>query len=109
MQYYLWLSLERCKNLKHPYACEEKLQFCVVFFFTLGSVVDMLHAASLTRKLLERGSDAVSAITTSLKQVYHRNQVSEQNKQVSSLSGILEEFVPRGKQLGLPKHLSTQH
>lgn len=74
----------------------------------------MLHAASLTRQLLERGSDALSAITTSLKQVYLRNQVSEQSKQVSSfcmkhetsmwtvvfnimgLSGILEEFILRG-------------
>ena len=68
---------------EHPYACEEKLQFCAVFYFTLGSVLDMLHAASLTRKLLERGTDAMSAITTSLEQVYHRNQVSEENKQVS--------------------------
>ena len=51
--------------------------------FSLGSVLDMLHAASLTRQLLERGSDALSAIRTSLKQVYLRNQVSEQSKQVS--------------------------
>lgn len=83
----------------------------------------MLHAASLTRQLLERGSDALSAITTSLKQVYLRNQVSEQSKQVSSfcmkhetsmwtvvfnnimgLSGILEEFILRklGKTVEAP-------
>lgn len=97
------------QELETPLCLRREVTVLCCVFFTLGSVVDMLHAASLTRKLLERGSDAVSAITTSLKQVYHRNQVSEQNKQVSSLSGILEEFVLRGKQLGLPKHLSTQH
>ena len=53
-------------------------------FVFLGSVLDVLHAASLTKQLLQRGSDSLSAVITSLKQVYVRNQVSERNKQVSS-------------------------
>ena len=52
------------------------------YVFTVGSVLDMLHAASLTVQLILRGSDTQAAIATSLKQVYVRNQVSDQKKQV---------------------------
>ena len=50
-----------------------------------GSVLDLLHSASLTVQLLLRGSDLQEAVLTSLMQVYARNQSSEHNKQVVCL------------------------
>ena len=59
-------------------------------FASLGSVLDLLHAALLTRQLLQRGNDTLSAIVASLNQVYVRNLVSEQNKKV--LTSILRSY-----------------
>ena len=53
--------------------------------FMTGSVLDLLHSASLTVQLLLRGSDLRGAVLTSLMQVYARNQSSEHNKQVIRL------------------------
>ena len=53
--------------------------------FMTGSVLELLHSASLTVQLLLRGSDLQEAVLTSLMQVYARNQSSEHNKQVESL------------------------
>lgn len=50
-----------------------------------GSVLDLLHSASLTVQLLLWGSDLQEAVLTSLMQVYARNQPSEHNKQVVCL------------------------
>ena len=47
-----------------------------------GSFLDMLHAASLTKQLLQGGSEELYAVATSLNQVYARNQTSVQSKQV---------------------------
>ena len=53
--------------------------------FMTGSVLDLVHSASLTVQLLLRGSDLQEAVSTSLMQVYARNQSSEHNKQVVCL------------------------
>ena len=53
--------------------------------FMTGSVLDLLHSASLTVQLLLRGSDLQEAVLTSLTQAYARNQSSQHNKQVVCL------------------------
>ena len=84
LQYCPWFSSNQSIDSIRPHIQELTIHLC---FASLGSVLDVLHVASLTKQLLQRGSDTSSAVVASLKQVYVRNQVSEQNKKV--LTSIL--------------------
>jgi len=81
---YDYLMMLHGLGLQDRTSCASLVAFHKDFKQTLGgSILDALHAASLTVQLVLRGSDTAAAITTSLKQVYIRNQVSERNKQVA--------------------------
>ncbi|PFX16223.1 Midasin [Stylophora pistillata] len=70
-----------------------------------GSLLDMLHAASLTKQLLQGGSEEFSAVVTSLNQVYARNQTSVQSKQ--DVKDLMSKHTSMLETLGSAVHMES--